>query len=341
MTAPLPIVYHLNSRESRSAPRAGAVVSALREGPPTMKLHLRYTATLILAGALLIGATPQESAANTYGPAAVRSLLYVGLFNSQVVNVYDVSGTSYNQIGQLADGVSNPCGGLAVDPWLHLYIPQCTSATVFQRDVLVPTGVYLFPGSGPGGIAAGADGEFYVPLFSATEVLVYPKGVRKPSLTIPMPTGASPVAVAADAGKNVYVQYRATTGGHNAPQHIEKCPPGSTQCTDLGITLGSGGVNLAIDSLGNLVACDFAAEQIDVFAPGAKTPTRTISTAPAACQFFALDAANKRIFMSPQATGPESIYVYDYATGHLITQFSTGIPSNDYVFGVALSPSAH
>lgn len=270
-------------------------------------------------------------------------LIYVGLFINQAVNVYQ-GPSGFGLLGQLLDGVGNPSGGFAVDKYQKLYIATDNSfVDVFQRDSLVPSGTYpIGNATFPLGIAVGQDETLYAPLNAAGRVVEYAKGDRKkPSLIIGAPPGTEPIAVALDAQNDLYIEY-AAPGAFPQPAHIEECPPGSTQCTDLGITLGAGGLNIAIDGQGDLVACDEFAAQVDVFPPGATTPSRTLTQGIHGCDFFAFDRPQKRLFVDNEAFGATGggVTVFNYGTGAQVGSITTGIPSNDYIFGIAVSPSA-
>jgi DNA-binding beta-propeller fold protein YncE len=154
-----------------------------------------------------------------------------------------------------------------------------------------------------------------------------------------MPSGDTAFAVALDNDSNVYIEYGPPH--YPSPGYIEKCPPNSSQCTDLGITLGAPGYNLVVDLQGNIIACDELAATIDVFPPNSNQP-RIISQGLNGCPFFALDKQQKNLFVANQSHGGTTqgvISVFDYASGNLVNTISGGIPSGDLVMGVALSPS--
>jgi len=192
------------------------------------------------------------------------------------------------------------------------------------------------------GTAVGSDGSFYAADWGDGLVFGYKKGKPvKPFITIPAPTGNTFYAVAVDNQNNLYIEYGPPccfpeTG------HIEKCPAGSSQCTDLGITLGSVGFHLAFDSSGNLIACDNLAKQIDIFPPGGTQP-RVISQGLVGCLYFALNQRENRLFVPNEGhfnPGNQGISVFDYAKGTLVNTITTGIAQSDLVEGVAVSPAA-
>lgn len=271
-----------------------------------------------------------------------RGLLYVGLFNSSVVNIYRESGQNQPLAGQLSDGVGQPTGGLAVDSKARLYVvSDANSAVVFQPGALMPTGVYRMPnGSFPGGIAVGSDFTFDAPLNNVGPLVQFAKANRRsPDLTIDFPAGDAATAAALDSQNNLYIGYGPMLG--SPAGYFEKCPPGSSQCTNLGITLSADPHAVAIDVQGNLVACDEAKAQIDIFPSGATQPSRTISSGLQGCAVFALDSAADRLFVANQgSSGAGVIAVFDYSSGKLVNTISAGIPSNDSIDGIAVSPAS-
>ena len=296
----------------------------------------RKVALAFACSLLVLGARP--AAADSSG-----ELVYVGLYTSQAVNVYQ-GPSGFGLIGQLLDGVGNPSGGLAVDRFQKLYIATDNSfVDVFQRGSLVPSGTYpIGIATYPFGIAIGQDETLYAPLNFVGKVVVYPKGERKnPSLVILTPQGTAPLAVALDSQNDLYIEY-GPPGPFPQPAYIEKCAPGSSQCSDLGITLGDGGLNIAFDAQGDLVACDELAAQIDVFPPGATVPSRTLTQGIHGCDFFAFNRASTRLFVDNEAFGQSGggVTVLNYATGAQVGAITAGIPSSDYIFGIAVSPSA-
>jgi hypothetical protein len=277
---------------------------------------------------------------------AENTLLYVGLFNSQLVNVYDAFGNG-QPIYQLVDAVDNITGGIAVGKNHEVYVPTGGVMVVaFDQGQLTPVERYRFPDQPfptvPLGIAVDGEGTLYAPMSSEGVLVVYPKGdTQKATLTIPMPSGETPYAAAVDTENNLYIEY----GGFTFPStgYIEECAPGSSECVDLGIQLGNGGSNLVVDNQGNLIACDNLAGQIDVFPPGSTQP-RVIGQGLVGGCFFALDRKQKNLFVSNQTQASNKVVipmisVFDYASGTLINTITGGIPAGDLIFGVALSPA--
>jgi DNA-binding beta-propeller fold protein YncE len=256
------------------------------------------------------------------------------------VNVYNV-GQNNGPVEQIFDGLTNITGDVAVDQTQKVYVTTSAGWVLqYPRAGLVPELRYQFPDQHQppltGGTTVGNDGTLYAALFGDALVAEYEKGKPKKAVfTIPAPSGQDVYGVAVDSQSNVYIEY----GLPNQPGHIEKCPARSTQCTDLGVTLGAATPHLALDSQGNLIACDGAANQIDIFPPNGGKP-RVISQGLVGCPFFALNKAETRLFVAnTNGKGNQGISVFDYASGNLLSTITQGIPASDFIFGVAVSPA--
>src|SRR5262249_21776661 len=156
---------------------------------------------------------------------------------------------------------------------------------------LVPMQRYMFQDKHQPPLTAGITvdqaGTLYAALYGDGIVAEYaPSDPAHASFTVAPPPPNQPLAVAVDAQNNLYMEY-SLAGPFPETAYIEKCPPQSDQCTDLGVQLGAGGWNLAVDSAGNVVACDELAAQIKVFPPNGGQP-RVICDGLAGCRYVAL-----------------------------------------------------
>ena len=290
--------------------------------------------------------------ANPPAPAQALSTLggfqiYVGFFNAQQVNVYK---PGLNRPGKvLLDGLFNITGGIAVDKQQNIYVTTGGGWVVmYPAAGLVPMLRYQFPDQHQPTLTAGITvdpaGTLYASLFGDNGIVAeYPAGdTTQASFTLSPPSPYSAIAVAVDRQNNLYVEYTL-----NAPfpetAYIEKCLPQSAQCTDLGVQLGSGGWNLAVDSHGNVVACDELAGQIDVFPPNGGQP-RVISQGLTGCGYFALDSSETYLVVGNESYhgGATAISIFNYATGQPVQNITAGVPQNDFINGLAIgvSPAA-
>jgi len=284
----------------------------------------------------------------TQAPSATGTFqIYVGFFNAQQVNIYKPGGNG--PIGALLDGLTNITGGIAVDKQQNVYVTTSSGWVVtYPPAGLVPSSRYQFPDQHQPPLTAGITvdqaGTLYASLFGDNGIVAeYPAGDTTQAAFIlhPPPPNAA-LAVAVDGQNNLYVEY-STAIPFPQPAYIEKCLPQSDQCTDLGVQLGAGGFNLAVDSQGNVIACDELAGQIDVFPSNGGQP-RVISQGLTGCGYFALDSSQRYLVVGNEAFsgGPTSISIFNYATGELLQSITAGVPQNDFISGLALgvSPTA-
>jgi hypothetical protein len=303
---------------------------------------IRFSMVPMMAQAILLCTAWAQPPADKPATPDTSTLLYVGLFNGQAVNVYDSATGS--QKSRILDGVFNVTGGLAVDRARKVYVATGSGSVVaYERGELVPTRRFQFPDQGqpvtPQGIAVGKDGTFYAASYHDGAVFAYKADVKQASLVIKMPSGQTAFAVALDAQNNLYIAYGGPLFGD--PGHIEKCAPASADCTDLGITVGTSGTSLALDAKGNLITCDQLASTINVYPPGSTTP-RVISQGLVGCPFFALNQTQDLLYVAnqPHSGNNRGVSVFDYASGSPVKTISTGIPADDLIFGIALNPAA-
>lgn len=323
---------------------------------------------LLVVIACAVTALPGDAA----GQAAGTPLLYVGMRVGQFANVHNLKKPGNGPISHIFDGLGGTGPGvIRVDQAQNVYMEAGGTVWVYPRGGLVPKFRYDFldlaqkVGSvGIRDFALNHDGTLYaiesLGINLPNQVAEYPPGdSNQASLIIPAPQ--APCApntclatdVAVDTGNNVYIELLALgTGSFASPSFIVKCPPGSTQCTDLGIKLTSG-AGLGVDSQGDLITCEdtFVGKEIvagtfKVFPPGSTQAQRVISLGLLSCGGFALNQDETRLyaantdFLFDIQIGNLGVSVFDYATGALVDTITAGIPSGDRITGVAISPPA-
>ena len=142
-----------------------------------------------------------------------------------------------------------------------------------------------------------------------------------------------PEGLAFDYSRHLYAAWNQNNGSTLAG-HVSKCERLRSVCADQGIVEGQSG-GLALDSSANLILGDQTHAAMNVYAPGATSPTRTISTPGHDPYTFALDKAEKTLYVANIDTG--QVLTYDYASGTQTGTISSGLKS---AWGVALSPAA-
>lgn len=321
---------------------------------------------LLQTGCSSGGATSNPNATSVI-PAA-PALRTDGIGSSKFVYVADAQGflqilnSAGQNVGQIADGIFSGSFALAVDPAGSLYVGNFSGAEVVVYNPKLPqlpAGFYRDPvtrGSFPVGIAIHKD-LLYVALnenashgpgaiYEYKITSEYPQGGNGPVRVISPPANTEPAAVAVDARGNVYAEWR-RLGAFPQPGYFYKYRPHSTKGTYLGISVGDPGYGLAVDSGGNLIACDNEAAQIDVFTRTKRgkyrKKPRAINQGLKDCVAFALSADEKTLFVTDQPlvfgtySPPADVKVYRYATGTLLKTFSQGIEqSHPILWGIAV-----
>lgn len=347
--------------------RAALVVSTLAavacSNPGSPNAAIPTTVSAVANGA------HRQSRAAGFAPltASPTETLYVG-DETGYVDVYNGTGTLQ---GPLADGIDNPAWSMTVDPVSgSLYVANSLCCvTAYKAGTVIPAGVYDIEGYGEFACCSIANGnkKMYVgysngcwslpDCHDASDqnngvVLVYPllqrpEGRSKPLTIIKTPTGTHVNALAVDAKDNLYIEYAQNVSAWPIAAHIEEISPGAKTPKKLKIELGNGSPSLALDSKGDLIACDEVPGTIDIFSPRASKPTRTISSGLANCGFFALSSDEKTLYASNEPITqvspghPAVVTVYNYATGKPEMTISAGLnPTTSVIDALAVSPAA-
>ncbi len=235
--------------------------------------------------------------------------------------------------GQITDAIAGP-DGLYIDPSGTLYVCNFGAGTVTEYPKGQTTHSKTLTGTiGPKYVVAGRDGTVYVSDFgdgSHSNLYEYAGGSTTPTTTIPFAT--FPAGVALDTHNKVYVAYNDST---NTDIEVLKFRPGSTRGKNLGIHIKNGNAGgLAFDKKGDLLLDDQSLPGVDVFPPGATTPSQQIKGFNLAYQ-IALNQRNSHLFVS-DPFGP-SVAEVAYPSGTPIRGFSSGLAG---AFGVATSPDS-
>lgn len=235
--------------------------------------------------------------------------------------------------GQITDAIAGP-DGLYIDPSGTLYVCNFGAGTVTEYPKGQTTHSKTLTGTiGPKYVVAGRDGTVYVSDFgdgSHSNLYEYANGSTTPTTIIPFAT--FPAGVALNTHNKLYVAYNDAT---NSDIEVLKFKPGSTTGKNLGIHVKNGNAGgLAFDKKGDLLLDDQSLPGVDVFPPGATTPSQQITGFSLAYQ-IALNQRNTHLFVS-DPFGP-SVEEVAYPSGTQIRSFSSGLSG---AFGVATSPDS-
>ncbi|MBV9055602.1 MAG: hypothetical protein JO351_03055 [Candidatus Eremiobacteraeota bacterium] len=280
-------------------------------------------------------------------PAKRQLLLYAGGPNQNVVGVYPAR--SYNPPPQLEirSGLNVPTG-IAVDASGNVYV--CNNAgtdapvepmgkgtwtvSVYHRGQTTPFESYTTGVWNPVDVAVASDGTVYIANYSSA-VTVYPAGSLQPSMSLAGPSGESPLGVALDGSRNVYVSYVNPSRGGS----IYKYAPGQSSGSDLGIAFSGSPHGLAIDRGGNLLVAVSTApspgSSIEVFPPGKTHPKKTI-TGVFQPFMLAFGRGGRQLFAADfgSGNGDGGVFRFAYPAGTLLGKDTQGPASSAY--GIAL-----
>jgi hypothetical protein len=283
----------------------GSGISALPGSP-------RTTAAASIASAL-----PASKAGNSCPKARV----YVANYGYGEILMYGTNwAANPAPCGRITTGVFSPAGiWLSAAGTLYVSDFKWDRITEYKRGAVTPSRT-LFTQYAPWYAYAGADGTVYssepVTGNQGTQVEVFAPGATTATRTISVPY---PWGLATDSANNLYVVSSPFTGA----ARILKYAPGSTTGVDIGISLAQGGVGLLITKDGRLIV---GSDSIEIFPPGATTPSRSIASNYA--YQFSLNSDQTRLYV---ASGFNSIYEYDFTTGALLATITNGLNDPDGV----------
>jgi hypothetical protein len=276
------------------------------------------------------GSNPGNVVPATSEEATGKALLYVADQPNQRVAIFSQSGVLK---GQITDGIAGP-DGLYVDIHGTLYVCNFGAGTVTEYPKGQITHSKTLAGSvGPKYVVAGTDGTVYVADFvsgSNGKLYEYAGGSTTPTTTITFQT--FPAGVALDRRNKLYVAYNDST---NNDIEVLKFTPGKTKGRNLGIHLKFGNAGgVTFDKKGNLLVDDQSLPGVDVFPPGATTPSKQITGFSLAYQ-IALNHSDTHLYVS-DPFGP-SVAEVAYPSGTPIRSISNSLAG---AYGVATSPDS-
>jgi hypothetical protein len=203
--------------------------------------------------------------------------------------------------------------------------------TVYPKGSVSPSKTLTGAGVTVLDVVVGKDGTVYASDFNEGfdgHVFEYANGSTTPTTTITL--SGYPEGLALDSSNNLYVAYQKT----NSAGTVLKFKPGSTRSHDLGLPIVLVG-GATIDSRGDLLVADQSNPNphVDVFPPGAKTPSQTIGGFPLVLD-IALNHDNAHLYVT-QNQNPAVVYEVSYPGGTILKQITKSLTA---VYGVATSP---
>jgi hypothetical protein len=313
-----------------------------------MERRLLSALALVASLAAVVGCASGTQGAPPAGAVALPSVARVGWFSPQAEHggqlyvadqpnqrVAIFSQRTGAPTGQITDAIAGP-DGLYVDRSGTLYVCNSGGGTVTEY----PKGQTkhsktLTDTVSPRYVVVGRDGTVYVSDYgdgSGGNVEEYAHGSTTPTLLISF--GTYPAGVALDKHNKLYVAYN--NANYYDDIEVLKFKPGSSTGKNLGIHIKYHIVGgLAFDKNDNLLLDDQSLPGVDVFPPGATTPSQQITGFKMAYQ-IALNEGNTHLFVS-DPSGLSSVEEVAYPSGTPIRSFSRGLSG---AYGVATSPDS-
>ena len=207
-------------------------------------------------------------------PRRSDALLYVADDSSGAIDIFPLKKPNQRQIGSISNGVSAPWG-LSVDSNRSLYVANggygTGTVTVYPYGSTSPSITYAPMYRALYGLADSA-GHVFVSGYNhhrKGHVLEFNAGHNY--VIAHQQLGFETDGMAEDGQGNLYVAYRG-----KASSSIAEFGPDLTNKRILGMTLDQP-QGLLVDSAGNIIVVESAADRIDVFPPGATTPSVTVT----------------------------------------------------------------
>jgi DNA-binding beta-propeller fold protein YncE len=264
-------------------------------------------------------------------PAALtQKLVYVSDNSANAIDIYPAGVNNPSPIGQITDGISAPLGNF-VDAVGTLYVANHGNNTVteYPKGSTTPSVTLSTDINGPISVAADSAGNVAVGEFAQQTILEFPKGSSSPSVTITLLT--YPEGLTFDKSRHLFAAWNE---GSPFVGRVSKCARMRAVCVDRGIAEGQS-AGLTLDAAGDIVLGDQANHAINIYAPHATQPSRSISVSGGDPIKFALDKREKKLYVADYVNN--KVEIYDYATGTQFGTISNGLQS---AWGVSLSPAA-
>jgi hypothetical protein len=228
-----------------------------------------------LERALFVAASPAPNASQNARPgwltpaAALGTYLIYGATGDHVT-LFPKRGFNPQPVGELSEGVT-AAYGLFVDRDKDLYVTNWigNKVCVYPRGAAAPKITYSNGLDRP--LYAVADAHnVYVGNANNGKIVVFQKGSTTPIATFTT-FGVEVDGLAFDKAGDLYAAYRRSDDRNNGG--VEYFRPPSSQGTDLGINV-TAPQGIVVDDAGNLLLAETeGADRVDIFPPGATTPS--------------------------------------------------------------------
>ena len=242
----------------------------------------RHAASTPLPGGALSHRRPSPL---THYPKRRHGHLYVGdSYYASVIDVFPLTGPNQKQIGSISDGVDGPWG-LSVDSNKSLYVANEGGGRYADRGGAATVTVYPYGSASPSMTYSRMHIALYALADSAGHVFVSGWNGHRKGHVLEFNAGSNVViarqqlgsevdGMALDEQGNLYVAYRAE--GTYGSSSIAEFGPGLKKRRLLNMTIDEP-QGLLVDHAGNIIVVESVNDRIDVFPPGATTPSVTVT----------------------------------------------------------------
>jgi hypothetical protein len=202
-----------------------------------------------------------------------QPVLYIGNDNSDAADIYPLTGPNQGQLGSILTGISYPWGlSVAFNNSLYVANSGNGTVTVYPYGSSTPLMTYSKGLERPLYALADSAGHIFVSGINRHHHNLVEYNVGRNVVIAHRRLGAEADGMALDAQGNLYVAYRPR---RNTATIVE-FGPGLTNRRLLGMTIDQP-QGLLVDSSGNIVVVQSALNNIEVFPPGATTPSVTVN----------------------------------------------------------------
>ena len=238
-------------------------------------------------------------------------------------------------LGKITDGIDEPWG-MYVDKNGTLYVANTHTNTVtaYPAGSLTPSTTWSRGLSSPFYPIVDSKGDLFVSNGNG-KVVEYAHGGANPYRVL-QTLGTDATGMDFDRQGNLYVAYGACQSSYSCSASIEEFAPGSTQGKSLGMALTEP-QGLIVDKNDNIIVVEVSGETIDVFRPGAQTPSQVVHTPPLIQ--IAINGGETDVFGAQVIYGQHGVVVwtaYPFSpSSRMHTRFKTPTPTE--IYGIALS----
>jgi hypothetical protein len=250
-----------------------ACASATRPGAPLVPMG--EVPQSALERVLFVAASPAPNASQNARLGWLKPEARLGTYliygaTGNHVTLFPKDGFNRQPIGELSEGVSAAYGlFLARDKDLYVTNWIGDKVGVYPRGAVAPTITYSNGLDRPL-YAVADDSNVYVGNANNGKIIVFKKGNTAPIASLTT-YGVEVDGLAFDKAGDLYAAYRRSDDRNNGGVEYFRLP--ATQGTDLGINV-TAPQGLVVDDEGNLLLVETeGANRVDVFPPGATTPS--------------------------------------------------------------------